>query len=59
MVLFLSLFFFFLLYVLSLRKLIYSHDFKDRLKDTYICITESLWCTLETNTTLLINYTPI
>ena len=25
---------------------------------TYVCITESLCCTLETNTTLLINYTP-
>ena len=25
----------------------------------YICITESLCCTPETNTTLLINYTPI
>ena len=27
--------------------------------DTCICITESLCCTPETNTTLLINYTPI
>ena len=26
--------------------------------DTHICITESLCCTLETNTTLSINYTP-
>ena len=25
----------------------------------YICITDSLWCTLETNTTLLINKTPV
>ena len=27
--------------------------------DTCICITESLCCTSETNTTLVINYTPI
>ena len=27
--------------------------------DTCICITESLWCTTETNTELLINYAPI
>ena len=27
--------------------------------DTCVCVTESLCCTPETNTTLLINYTPI
>ena len=27
--------------------------------NTGVCITESLCCTPETNTTLLINYTPI
>ena len=27
--------------------------------DIWICITESLCCTIETNTTLLINYTSV
>ena len=27
--------------------------------DTYVCMTESLWCPSESVTTLLIGYTPI
>ena len=32
---------------------------KNLKKNTYICVTESLCCTPETNTTLYINYTSI
>ena len=33
-------------------------EFVKKKKDTCTCITESLCCTPETKTTLLINYTP-
>ena len=33
-------------------------EFEKR-RDTCICVTKSLCCTPETNTTLLINYAPI
>ena len=36
-----------------------NHNGKEYKKNVHICITESLCCTAEINTTLLINYTSI
>lgn len=36
-----------------------GHNGNKRKKDVYMCVTESLCCTAEINTTLKINYTSI